>query len=64
MFFLLIINYYIIYFKNMKKFNIPKYIHKLKQSKLPSYLVGQESGSGLKEIYHPGKHINKIIKFN
>lgn len=45
----------------MKGMNIPKYIHKLKTAKCPTYLIGQDTGLGLKEVYHPKFDRNPII---
>jgi hypothetical protein len=38
----------------LKNFNLPKYVQRLKKSQTPSYLIGQETGLGLKEVFHPG----------
>jgi hypothetical protein len=38
----------------IKNFNLSKYVQKLKKSQTPSYLIGQETGLGLKEVFHPG----------
>ena len=40
--------------------NIPKYIQKLKNVKQPQYIVGQETGLGLREVIHPGKKFVNI----
>ena len=39
---------------NLKNFNLNKYVQRLKKSQTPSFIIGQETGLGLKEFYHPG----------
>jgi hypothetical protein len=38
----------------IKKFDLTKYVQKLKNSQTPSFIIGQETGLGLKEVFHPG----------
>ncbi len=38
----------------IKNFNLSKYVQKLKKSQSASYMIGQETGLGLKEVFHPG----------
>jgi hypothetical protein len=37
----------------LKSLNIPKYINKLKETKLPAYIYGQTNALAMKEIYNP-----------
>jgi hypothetical protein len=41
----------------MKNINIPRYIEKLKQGRVPFYVVNHENSLALKDIKHPGKDI-------
>ena len=38
----------------LKNFNLNKYVQRLKKSQTPSFIIGQETGLGLKEVFHPG----------
>jgi len=45
-----------------KRFELQKYINKLKVAKAPAYVIGQESGKALKNLYHPA--FNQVQPFS
>jgi hypothetical protein len=47
----------------MKNLNIPKYIERLKQAKVPFYVVNHENSLALKDLKHPGNN-NITIALN
>ncbi len=46
------------------QFNLQKYINKLKVAKAPAFIIGQENGMGLQNIYHPAFDRTEIISKN
>lgn len=47
--------------KNTTPFSLQKYINKLKVGKCPAYLIGQDNGLGLKNVYHPAYDRTELV---